>query len=425
MNIHSLLQSFRSLSITKKIILIAVSCAIFGFIWNKTHTTQNAPQYQTETAQKGTLITSVSASGTVTAGAASTITTNASGVVQKVYVKNGDSVKAGQKIATLSLDQVALQRQTSSWASYLQAKNQLASAQAKINSLQAAEFSANQKFMNDAVSRGLSESDPTFIQEKATWLQAEADYKNQSDQIAQSRIFVNSSWISYQEVSPDILSPITGTVSNFILAPGVTIAAQTANASGAVSSQKVGTVLQPDGKIQATVSLSEIDVVKVSPNQKVTLTLDAFPDKTFTGKVLIIDTNGQVSSGVTTYPTTIAFDSSLPSIYPNMAVNAKIITNVKDNVILVPTSAVQTTNGQSAVRVLKNGNLTNVTATIGDSNDTQTEVTSGINEGDTVVTAVTAASSTTKSTTSTSVFGGGLGGNRGFGGGNAVRIQAR
>ena len=152
------------------------------------------------------------------------------------------------------------------------------------------------------------------------------------------------------------------------------------------STQKVGTITLPAGSTQAVVSLSEVDAVKVKADQKVTITMDAYPNKTFTGKVAIVDTNGTTSSNVTTYPATIVFDNAPDVVYPNMAVDAKIITNVKDNVILVPSAAVSTTNGASTVRIMKNGNVTSTAVEIGLSNDTQTEIVSGVSEGDTVVT---------------------------------------
>jgi len=136
--------------------------------------------------------------------------------------------------------------------------------------------------------------------------------------------------------------------------------------------------------------------------------------------VLIVDTNGQVASGVTTYPATIVFDTSAPNIYPNMSVNADIITNVKDNVILVPSGAIQTSNNQSTVQILKNGKPTDVTVELGDSNDTQTEIVSGVSEGDLVVTNVVTKSTTQTSGSAFSIFG-----CRGLGGGAAARPAGR
>ena len=97
-----------------------------------------------------------------------------------------------------------------------------------------------------------------------------------------------------------------------------------------------------------------------------------------------------------------------------MAVEAEIITKVINDVILVPSEVVQTTNGQSTVRVMKNGQISTVTIEVAGSNDTQTAITSGLNEGDEVVTSITSTTTARTSTTGTSVFGST---NRGFGGG--------
>ncbi|KKU82436.1 MAG: Efflux transporter, RND family, MFP subunit [Microgenomates group bacterium GW2011_GWA2_47_8] len=400
----NILESIKKLSTVKKIVLVIIILSIGWFTVSKVQSKNaSTPQYSEAQVERGTFINSITSSGSITSGNNLSITTSATGTVNHVYVKNGDTVKKGQKIADITLDQDSLQKQTSAWASYLGAKNSLDSAKNKLNSLQAAEFSANQKFINDAVARGLTIDDPTYIQENATWLQAENDYKNQTGVISQAQVSLTSSWYSYQAVSSSIISPAAGIISNLMIAPG-----------SVISAGQVGAIKRPDENTQASVTLSEIDATKVNPGQKVTITMDAFPDKTFTGKVIIVNTNGQVSSGVTSYPATIQFDTSTGNIYPNMGVNVKIITEIKDNVLLVPSSAIQTSNGQKTIRILKSGQLINIPVEVGGTNDTQTEIISGINEGDLVVTSVTTAAKTTTSTT-TSPFGG-LGGNRNFGG---------
>jgi len=90
-------------------------------------------------------------------------------------------------------------------------------------------------------------------------------------------------------------------------------------------------------------------------------------------------------------------------------VNAKIITNIIDNVILVPNAAVQTVNGQSTVKIMKNGKVSEVSVEVAGSNDTQTAITVGLNEGDVVITG-TVSPTVTSRTQQTSPFGG-------FGGG--------
>lgn len=387
------------------IVLVAMLVLGGSFFLNKPKTLT----YQTATAIKGTLITSVSGSGTITAGTGVDITTSSGGVVDKVFVKQGDAVTVGQKIAELSLDPISSQKQIQAWASYLSAKAGADSANAKLNSLQSAEFKANQKFLTDAVARGLTTNDPTYIQQDADWKQAEADYKNQQTVIAQAHANLSSSYLSYQQTSPSILAPASGFIGSLTISPSSVIVASSD------TSQKLGSISLSESSVQASINLSEIDVVKVKPSQKVTLTLDALPDKTFTGKVLSINTDGSVSSGVTTYPATISFDSTVSTIYPNMAVSAKIITDIRSGALLIPSTAIIQSNGQSSVRLMKGKDVAIIPVEVGASNDSQTEMISGLSEGDVIVTSVS--SGTTQSGTSgatTSPFGG-LGGNRGFG----------
>ena len=426
--IKALLNS-RTRIVIAGIMLIVLVYAGWNIFGNK----PQQPQYQTAQAEKGTLVTSVSASGNISTGASATINTSATGIVTQVYVKNGDAVTQGQKIADVTLDQDSLQRQTAALASYQSAQNNLNTAKSKMNSLQSALFKANQTFVNDKGVANPIVDDPKYIEERADWLQAESDYNNQAGVISQAQTALTSLWLSYQQISPSITAPASGIISNLTIAPGLSISGNqtsssntssnsTGNSSNNSSSQSVGEITLPSGQLQATVNLSEIDVTKVKPGQKATITLDAFPNQTFTGKVLSINTNGQVSSGVTTYPTTIVLDNNLSNIYPNMAATAKIITNIKDNVILVPSAAVQTANGQSTVRVLKNGQVTQVAVTVGDSNDTEAEITSGINVGDTVITSVLSTTGTTSQGGSSpfSSFSGG----RGFGGGGGAVFRA-
>ena len=407
------------------ILLVVIGLGWFSysnFFANKSST----PQYQTAAATRGTLITTVTASGSISSGNSVNITTTSTGSVTKVYVKNGDTVKQGQKIADLALDQDSQQRQANSYASYLNALNSATSSKQNKLSLQGQLESARKAVLDaqnavDTMKSNLTDLEKLSLQSALTsarenFTATESKYNSSGTSISASQAQVQSAWLSSQQTSSSIIAPISGVISNFILNPGISVSGSTSSSSNnSVSTQIIGSVIKPQGSIQAGVSLSEVDVTKVAPGQKVTLTLGAFPNKTFTGKILTVNTNGQVSSGVTTYPTTIVLDTDLKNIYPNMSVTANIITNVKDNVILVPNAAVQTSNGQATIRELKNGQLTSVSVEAGDSDSTNTEITSGINEGDSVVTSVTTKTGTSPGTsgTSGSVFGNTRGG--GFG----------
>ncbi len=398
------------------LILIFIATKIFG-------SNKSQPQYQTATVQKGTLISSVDESGSVSVANRIAVTTSASGIVSNILVKSGQQVTAGQTIATISLDNAGQQRQASAYAAYLSAQNNLNSAKAQMNSLQATLFQANQAFVTDAGQPNPDTSDPKYIEENATWLQAQANYTNQQGVINSAQANLNNSYLTYQNTSSTIVAPTSGTISDLTIAQGMQIGSNLTSGSSSGNSptaNQVASIITSGSPIIA-VNLTETDVASVQAGDKATVTLDAFPNQTFTGKIIGIDTTGAVSSGVTTYPATIVLDLPNNKILPNMSASANIITGIKNNVLMVPTAAIQTTNGQSSVRVLNNGQITNVSITIGATSSTDTEVTSGnLKPDDTVV--IGFISTSTGSSSGTSPFSRSIFGGFGGGAGGAVRV---
>jgi len=374
----------------RKIVTSVIILALIFFGWRIFGGQKQAVTYQTAQVEKGTLVTSLEETGQVSVANKVSIVTQASGIVSNIYVKSGETVSAGDKIADVTLDTAGQQRQAQAWSSYLSAQNSLNSSQAKINSLQSALFVANQKFIND---RGVvnpstdQKNDPVYIEENATWLQAEADYKNQAGVIAQAQANLNNANLAYQLTSGTIVAPTNGIVSDLIITKGMQIgSSNTTSGSSTTTSNQTIASIKTGNSTTVTVDISEVDASKVQVGQKATLTFDAIADKTFTGKVMGINTTGSVSSGVTTYPAVIQLDdTSNGNILPNMSATATIITNIKANVLLIDTTAIDTENNKSVVHVLKDGKVSSVEVTIGDSNDTQTEITEGLSEGDAVI----------------------------------------
>ena len=427
---------FKSSKIVKILIVVVVLVVGFGAT-QVLGSSSNKPTYQTATATRGTLVESVNDSGNISSSDTVSITTQATGVVSQVYVKDGDQVTQGEKIADITLDQNGQQRQAAAYASYLSAVSSEKNSQDSQLSSDASMWSAQQSYLdaqnaqnfrnNNSINPSTHNSytslesqsiDSAVTESQKAFNAAQQKYLDSSASVNAAQASLTSSSLSYQQASSTITAPATGTIDNLNLSTGVAVTAANNSSTSITASQTVGNIVVGQQVLQASVNLSEIDATKVTAGQEVTLTLDAFPGKTFTGKVVAVDTNGVVSSGVTTYPATIALDSTTANIYLNMAVTATIITKIRDGVILVPSAAVQTISGHSSVRILKNGQIQNVSVTVGDSSDTQTEIDSGINVGDTVVTAVITPTTGTSGTTGTSPFSGtGLGGLRGGGGG--------
>jgi len=181
-------------------------------------------------------------------------------------------------------------------------------------------------------------------------------------------------------------------------------------------------------------SINEVDAAQISVGDKATLTFDAINDLTLTGTVAEINPVGTVSQGVVTYDVRVGFDAQDPRIKTGMTANAAIITGVHQNTLLVPSSAVKTQGGTSYVLVFTpplsatstDGTLgvssptspTQVPVTTGLSDNTNTEILSGLTLGEQIV--VRTVSGSTVQTTAAS--SGGLGGGtRGSTGGAAFR----
>jgi membrane fusion protein, macrolide-specific efflux system len=232
-----------------------------------------------------------------------------------------------------------------------------------------------------------------------------------------------------------VTAPTSGTVANLSAVSGSTVAASAGNSgsgngnsanssassgsSGSSSSSSTSSdsqvlIIGDFSNLLIKAQVNEVDIPKIKSGQKATVTLDAFPDKTFVGTVANVDTIGTTSSGVVTYNVYITLVAPPSDIQPGMSASVSIETDRKDDVLKVPTTAIQNSNGTSSVRVLNNGQINQVEVQTGISSDSETEIDSGLSEGDMVVTSI--ATPKTSGQSGTSPFSG-LGGGRGFGGG--------
>ncbi len=149
------------LSIKVKIILILIILASGWLVFSKIINKPKTPEYQTAQVEKGTLIISVSASGQASSINNASVTTEASGVVSKIYVENGQAVKAGDPIAQLDLDIVGKQRSQQAMASYQSSQNNLESSKATLYSLQSTLFTDWKTYMDIAQNSTYQNSDKT------------------------------------------------------------------------------------------------------------------------------------------------------------------------------------------------------------------------------------------------------------------------
>lgn len=224
-----------------------------------------------------------------------------------------------------------------------------------------------------------------------------------------------------------ITSPVDGVVSELSVKAGDT----------ASNGTSIATVIDPN-QMQVVVSVDELDITKVKVGQQANVSVDAITGKTFTGTVTQIDSIGTASNGVTTYNVTVAIDNPT-GIMVGMNATAEIVIQSKDNVLVIPTNAVQNkrgtggevlmasklidSNGKSVT--LHNANMANLLSQygkqvkLGITGVDSVEVVSGLSEGDVIAIprTISKALIATLTSASTSNSYSGFGGMGGFGGG--------
>jgi RND family efflux transporter MFP subunit len=136
-------------------------------------------------------------------------------------------------------------------------------------------------------------------------------------------------------------------------------------------------------------NVPETDVVKIEPGDKVEMTVDAFDfTEKLDGEVIYIDPAETVIQGVVYYQIKTAFDIEDPRLKSGMTTNLDIITDKKENILIIPTRAVKFENSTRYVEILINGKPKKVTIQTGLESDQFVEVTDGLKEGDKIITFV-------------------------------------
>lgn len=237
--------------------------------------------------------------------------------------------------------------------------------------------------------------------------------QSQQLSIEQSKLSLETAQTQLADTS--VTAPISGMVSEIDAVVGETVA------SPAV-------VLVGDGEL-AAVTLDEVDAANVAIGDPATLTFDAVDNFSLAGTVTQVNPVGSVSQGVVSYAVQVGFSnpSSTISIKPGMSVTADIVTKVHQNVITVPSAALVTQGSSTYILepsvslsasdiassatggIILNESPRRVLVTTGLVGDSDTEITSGVSEGDQIITKTvksssSASSNTTSATSNSSVL---------------------
>ncbi len=192
--------------------------------------------------------------------------------------------------------------------------------------------------------------------------------------VDQADIAVKQAQLALQQA--EIVAPFNGVVTVLNLTVG-----QNASSSGSTTQVQVADL----DHLEIVVNMAEVDIPTIKVGQPIQITLDALPNLTLQGKVIEMAPAGTLTQGVVNYPVTVSIDNPPDTVKAGMTASLNVITQQKNNVLLVPNRAIRTQGQQKVATVLFEGQQIQVSVTTGMNNDTMTEVTSGLKEGDTVL----------------------------------------
>jgi HlyD family secretion protein len=369
----------------KKIILIAVSIAVVagaGFWLFGSSKAQHKVTYETAVVTRGEISESITATGTIEPVTEVEVGTQVSGIIDKIYADYNSVVTKGQLIA--EMDRVTLQ-------------SEVASQRAAYNGAKA-EYEYQQK--NYERNRGLHEkqliSDTDYEQSVYNYEKAKSNYESSQASLAKAERN-----LSYATIT----SPIDGVVINRAVEEGQTVA------SG-FETPTLFTIAADLTQMQVVADVDEADIGGVEEGQRVSFTVDAYPNDTFEGTVTQIrlgedsstSSGSSTSSTVVTYEVVISAPNPDLKLKPRLTANVTIYTLDRKDVLSVPARALCFTPERPLIGendIVKDcesphklwtreGNtFTAHPVTVGISNGINTEIISGISEGATIVTEAT------------------------------------
>ncbi|HVT01673.1 MAG TPA: efflux RND transporter periplasmic adaptor subunit [Patescibacteria group bacterium] len=378
-----ILDFFFRLSLLKKIIIIVIVLIVLSVI-NKA-TGKKESNYITEKATKSTVTQIVAETGNINTGASTDILSPTNGIVEDIYVKNGDVVKTGDPLFKIN-STATEQEKADAYSNYLSAQNLLNTAQSEEHTLRSAMYTSWDTYYNLATGDNYENGDgtpkndarlnPEFQEAQENWVAAEKEYKDQQTAVAQASAKVNSTWLLYQATqNADVKAQTEGMVANLAITSGIDIKAN----------DPALTIVSPTGNIFVNVPINEIDISKIKEGQSATIDIDAIEDKSFKGTVDRVDSVGKNDKGVITYNVYIKLNENDPRIRSGMTSNVEINTEKIGNTLSVSNSAVKPYQGGHAVQILDKGKPKYIPVRIGIIGDDKTQILSGIKEGQEVI----------------------------------------
>ena len=349
------------------ILLALVAVAFWLLSGNKK---KEVVHFNTVEVEESNLQNSVTATGTIEPVTSVTVGTQVSGIVSRLYVDYNSVVKKGQVIAELDKTNLLSELNT--------AKANLSSLQSALN-YQAANFSRYQTLLN----KGLVSADD--------FENAQLAYRQATEQVAQAKEQVQRAQTNLGYAT--ITSPIDGVVLSKSVEEGQTVAAS-------FSTPELFKIAKDLTNMQVVANVDEADIGNVRAGERVSFTVDAYPDDKFQGTVTQVRQEATTTNNVVTYEVVINAPNGDLKLKPGLTANVTIYTSEKTGVLCVPTKALRFTptaetvgkewkiadcNGKNKLWTIEGNTLKAHAVKTGMTDGSQTEIVSGITKGTTIV----------------------------------------
>lgn len=307
------MKKFPRLAWFRIIALLALAAALVtgAWAWQKRNHVPAGERYRTLNVERGNLVQSVSANGTLNPVVLVSVGTQVSGTVLKLYADFNQRVSAGQVLAELDPALLAAAEQ--------QTLANLAGSDASLKLARANEERLKQLFAQEYISR--QEMDQGIQVREA----AEAQVRLNKAQLSKDRTTLRYSVIR---------SPVSGVVVDRQIDVGQTVAAS-------FQTPTLFKIAQDLKQMQIDSSVAEADVGSVRVGQEVEFRVDAFADRTFSGKVKQIRLNPTITSNVVTYNVVVSVANPEETLLPGMTAYLSVVTQSKSNVLMVPNAALR------------------------------------------------------------------------------------
>ncbi|WP_438865195.1 HlyD family efflux transporter periplasmic adaptor subunit [Neptunicella sp.] len=328
----------QKLSFPKIVLLVVIpALALWWFI--QPQQAKQQIQYQTQPLSIGDIESTVNSSGAISPVVTVDVGSELSGLISQLNVDFNDVVTSGQVIARID-DRTVQSRLKQSQADLASSKASLAQLKAGLVKAQAEEALAEREFKRTRELRAknlVSESELDISQTAYELAKVNIDTAKAAILVGESRVQQSQSSLEQVKLDLDrtfIRSPVDGVIIDRQVDKGQAV-------SASLSAPVLFSIAQDLVKMQIEADVDEADIGRIKQGQPVKFTVDAFPERKFTGVVSQVRKAATVTNNVVTYKVIISLENKNLLLLPGMTANVDIILGQRSNVLRVANSALR------------------------------------------------------------------------------------